>query len=124
MKLHNKKTGKVIDGFITTIQWNNKLCISHCGGQPLKDYDSLTELNEEWEDCKPVEPLIKDKNTRKAVRAWAYVNSIKTVIYCERPDKTLYVITNMGDDDHSIEFVGWIPTLKDGEEYTIADLCG
>lgn len=36
MKLRNKKTGKIV-----------KLEIHHIGG---KEYDSLTEVNEEWED--------------------------------------------------------------------------
>jgi hypothetical protein len=30
----------------------------------------------------------------------------------------------MSDDDFSIELVGWIPTLKNGGEYTIDELCG
>lgn len=70
------------------------------------------------------EPLIKDEKIRKAVRAWAEVNSIKEVMYAERPDRSLCLLLDMGDDDYNIEFVGWIPTLKDGKSYTIAELCG
>lgn len=78
------------------------------------------------ESCfdEPKEPLIKDEKIRKAVRAWAEVNSVEEVLYAERTDKSLFVLTGMGDDDTSIMFVGWVPTLKDGADYTIAELCG
>lgn len=70
------------------------------------------------------EPRIKDEKIRKAVRIWAEINSIEEVIYAERADRSLCNLTDMGDYDFCIEFVGWIPTLKDGEVYTIAELCG
>lgn len=72
----------------------------------------------------PKEPLIKDEKIRKAVRAWAEVNSIKEAMYAERPDRSLCLLVDMGDDDYNIDFVGWIPTLKDGKSYTIPELCG
>lgn len=117
MKLRNKKTGRVVN-------------FRHIAFDEPKDdrenyrYSSLAEFNEEWEDYKPKEPLIKDEKRRKAVRAWAEANSIKKVIYAERTDRSLCNITDMGDYDFSIEFVGWISTLKDSEVYTIAELCG
>lgn len=55
MKLRNKKTGKIIKMFNNTD-----------GILP----NTLAELNEEWEDAS-AEPLIKDGEIRKAVRAWA-----------------------------------------------------
>ena len=79
--------------------------------------DNIEEVN------KLRELMIKDENIRKAVRAWAEINSIEKVLYAERPDRSLCCLTDMGEDDYAIEFVGWIPTLKDGEEYTIAELC-
>ena len=82
----------------------------------------LDLLASDWEYY--VEPLIKDEKIRKTVQWWAYINSIEKVIYAERSDRSLCNLTDMGDDDYDIEFVGWIPTLKDGEEYTIAELCG
>ena len=45
------------------------------------EYDSLAELNAEWKDYEPKEPLIKDEKVRKAVRAWAEANNIKAVYY-------------------------------------------
>ena len=121
MKLRNKKTGEVgklresksvEEAFF--VAFNDK----------SKYYGSLAELNEEWEDYKPAEPLIKDEKIRKVIRAWAEVNSVEEVLYAERTDKSLFVLTDMGGDDTSIMFVGWVPTLKDGADYTIAELCG
>lgn len=88
-------------------------------------YRYPNELNEDWEYYKPAEPLIKDEKIRKAVRAWANVNCIMQVIYAKRKDNSLSIFTDYdGDDDFSIEFVGWIPTLIDAEVYTIDELCG
>lgn len=112
MKLRNKKTGGLANC--------EPITVSTDAG--WHDYYSLAELNEEWEDYK--EPLIKDEKIRKAVRAWAEVNLIAKALYAERKDRSLCVLTDMGNYDFSIEFVGWIPTLKDDEEYTIAELCG
>jgi len=109
MKLRNKKTGEIWD--IGKVLVNDYPC-----------WETLTQICEDWEDVK--EPLIKDEKIRKAVRAWAEVNSIKTALYSERPNKSLCQLTDMGDEDYDIQFVGWIPTLKDGEEYTITELCG
>ena len=124
MKLRNKETGKVqtcdmvvitdgkIDGELASLNKHTFI------------FRSIEQFNDEYEAYEPAEPLIKDEKTRKAVRAWAEVNLIKDVLYAERPDRSLYALTDMGDDDISIEIVGWIPTLKDGKEYTIAELCG
>ena len=79
MKLRNKKTGKVYtlsdNLFIEYTQGGRiELRVIIPGGNMSYYYDSLAELNEEWEDYKPAEPLIKDEKTRKAVRAWAKAN--------------------------------------------------
>lgn len=124
MKLRNKKTGKIVELDHFSMHYNRP---EEWGVQPCSTWNhSLAELNEEWEDYKPAEPLIRDKNARQAVRAWAEVNSIKKALYAERTDKTLCILIDMGAEvvECDIEFVGWIPTLKDGEEYTIAELCG
>lgn len=119
MKLRNKKTGEIYEP--TSLIGFSYEDESDCW---QAQYHSLSELNEEWEDYKPKEPLIKDEKIRKAVRAWAEVNSIEEVLYAERTDKSLFVLTDMGADDTSIMFVGWVPTLKDGADYTIDELCG
>lgn len=43
MKLRNKKTGEIVDCTPTLQRWNGPL-LNRC------HYNSLTELNEEWED--------------------------------------------------------------------------
>lgn len=73
---------------------------------------------------KDKKPLIKDEKIRNAVRAWAEVNSIGNARYTEIPDRILCVLTDTDDNDYDIHFVGHIPTLEDGDDYTIDELCG
>ena len=128
MKLRNKKTGEIGQiGYVAT--QDGQIIVEDISGQEypysvICSYDTLEELNKEWEDYEPKEPLIKDEKIRKAVRAWAEANSIKEVLYCERANRSLCNLTDMGDEDYEIEFFGWIPTLKDRGVYTIAELCG
>lgn len=75
MKLRNKRTGKIVK--------LEKILFKNAQTEDLlkwKTYEpnvnSLAELNEEWEDYEPKEPLIKDQKIRKAVRAWAEANDI------------------------------------------------
>ena len=102
MKLRNKKTGEIIESFDTYL-WDYR-------------YSSLAELNEEWEDYIPQEPLIKDEKIRKAVRAWAEANNTTAVDYnfgefeSRQNDSKIYF-------DQKIE-------LHNGDNYTITELCG
>lgn len=76
MKLRNKKMGKVFDvivreksngdGEYSIIVCNLRALRSARSVSPiLGEYDSLDKLNEEWEDYKPTEPLIKDEKVKK-----------------------------------------------------------
>lgn len=111
MRLRNKKTGGLAnlvgDDFFrvrTDAGW--------------ADYNSLAELNEEWEDYKPTEPLIKDEKVRKAVRAWADVVGTNKCTY----DRFWETFRSM---DTAISFAGVYEfELEDEENYTIAELCG
>ena len=122
MKLKNKKTGEI-----------GKL---HCdmNVSPAKygvfedagirghywEYDSLAELNADWEDYKPKEPLIKDEKIRKAVRAWAEANNITRVSHdaCWNAFRcTDFVIAFDYDFDRHDGF-------EDMKSYTIDELCG
>lgn len=67
MLLRNKKTGEIFD-------WREDIMPFGLG---LPHPKSLAELNEEWGDYEPVEPLIKDEKIRKAVRAWAEANEME-----------------------------------------------
>lgn len=114
MRLRNKKTGQVKK------MWKDNICLSF--GDCNNVYYSLAELNEEWEDYKPKEPLIKDGKIRKAVRAWADANEIETVEYDDywvlfrRDDKTI----SFKDEDSCLGFY----ELENSRDYTIDELCG
>lgn len=124
MKLRNKKTGEIAEGYVRVgIQNNGKF------PNPIEyhTYISFAEFNDNWEDYKPAEPLIKDEKTRKAVRAWAELNNIQSVTYDEvHQDRGLNVYLFEDDEDENaiIQGYGWIPTLEEGESYSIAKLCG
>lgn len=110
MKLRNKKTGKIFD-------WREDLMPFGLG---LPHPKSLAELNEEWEDYEPAEPLIKDPKIRKAVRAWAEANGIDDIV--------AYIL------EDGIEFAGNATKLDirfvqnlvidTDRKYTIPELCG
>lgn len=98
------------------------------GVMQVEGYDAVEDLMDDYaayeEYNPPKEPLIKDEKIRKAVRAWAEVNSIGNARYTEIPDRILCVLTDTDDNDYDIHFVGHIPTLEDGDDYTIDELCG
>lgn len=109
MKLRNKKTGEIFE-------WKEDIMPYGLG---LPHPKSLAEINEEWEDYKPTEPLIKDKKIRKAVRAWAEANKeeeLEVMGGCSvTAFKSLYNHTE-------IDFnCSW--KLRDSV-YTIEELCG
>lgn len=136
MKLRNKKTGEIVDveslghaeslkekyGYQVTLSWKTKYeNLSQC-----KSYESLAELNEDWEDYKSAEPLIKDEKIRKAVRAWAEANDIDSCFYGDKKVKFNSSEHRFTWIDTSIEFdeIIGLENLKNRGRYTIAELCG
>lgn len=116
MKLRNKKTGG-----LASILNDDQDFIRVYTDAGWADYDSLAGLNEDWEDYKPAEPLIKDEKTRKAVRAWAEALGTDEVSYnscAEYSEGRFEAEMGMADIDF-----GRVLDLKDGS-YTIAELCG
>lgn len=114
MKLRNKKTGEIIR-FYDGITLNGE------------DYDSLAELNEDWEDYKSTEPLINDEKVRKAVRAWAKAVGVDKVIYEDSGWYYEYFRTEPDEYDHAVDIDFWHKLDADlcsGNTYTIAELCG
>lgn len=91
------------------------------GGTITSLYRSLAELNEEWEDYTPQEPLIKDEKIRKVVRAWAEANHIDKVAFrrCHTCDGCSFIGNYL-----CLQLVCSLWKLKDGQEYTIDELCG
>lgn len=114
MKLRNKKTGRVVN-------------FRHIAFDEPKDdrenyiYSSLAQFNEEWEDYKPAEPLIKDEKIRKAVRAWAEANAVKKAEFEYVEGRGSYLKDYFCEVQ--IEFYDDLE-LTNRKTYTIAELCG
>ena len=125
MKLRNKKTGETRDGRVEVIFQNNDKLLN-----PLERHsvESLAELNEEWEDYAPPEPLIKDEKIRKAVRAWAEANDVSRVSCdsCVAHKKYLlrFSATELFNEPIIELYSESEESLWDNEHYTIAELCG
>ena len=116
MKLCNKKTGEI--GELTGVK--RIVIYTLNSNKVLGEYNSLAELNEDWEDYKPKEPLIKDEKIREAVRAWAKAN-------CLQPESKVVYNSNiyrLYSCQSVIEFNTKLRGLKHEKGYTIAELCG
>ena len=126
MKIRNKKTGEVFEAFkkapIDLYFYLNKYEEGE-NDFDRKTYQSLAELNDEWEDYAPKEPLIKQEKIRKAVRAWAEANEISQAQFDRNTSRF-----SGGDAGHNflstISFDGFVFNCEDGEYYTIDELCG
>ena len=116
MKLRNKKTGEVVvrEELILTKYYEGDGCWTD------RKYTSIAELNEDWEDYIPKEPLIKDEKVRKAVRAWAEANDFTRVWY-EYDYSNDVAVFMVGETKMIIKAD---ELLRDRTKYTIAELCG
>ncbi len=122
MKLRNKKTGEIGEAYWTTFrEGRTDLCISlHVNGT-YEEVHSLAELNEDWEDYEPAEPLIKDEEIRRAVRGLGF-----TKVCFVSPSGLTW---RAYDYEFNSAFELIIKTkpfdeCKDGNVYHITDLCG
>ena len=130
MKLRNKKTGEVFDVLISAYGISGDVAVSVMGSNTesvyadLGRYKTLAELNKEWEDYKPAEPLIKDGKARKAIRAWAEAEWIEEVaVMCHLAwGEKMTEIAKISNAKQEITFKGDLG-VKTGN-YTIAELCG
>lgn len=126
MRLRNKKTGEIIEALISVYGISGDVVVSVIDGNSedgyteLGRYKTLTELNEEWEDYKPAEPLIKDEKIRKAVRAWAEANVINDLV-CYATENGFKFAGN--PISLEIRFNQTLEIDTDGI-YTITELCG
>lgn len=118
MKLRNKKTGEVKK------MWKDNICLSFSDCN--KVYYSIAELNDEWEDYEPAEPLIKDEKVRKAIRAWAEANNF-SVFRVNNQHFNYVKIHGVKDrydpNGSNIEFMGTIAGVEK-RTYEIDELCG
>lgn len=118
MKLRNKKTGEIVEAESCNSYSGTIGLFFEKGTETDRAYETLAELNEDWEDYKPAEPLIKDEKIRKAVRVWADVVGTNKCTY----DRFWETLRSM---DTSISFAGVYKfELEDEKNYTIAELCG
>lgn len=76
MKLRNKKTGEIDDFLFDEVITGRIDLYRRVGTSETKNiwhYNSLAELNEEWEDYTPTKPLIEDEAKRRVFKAWAEI---------------------------------------------------
>ncbi len=123
MRLRNKQTGEVVEAFeggpIDLYFYPNER--EEKDSVDRNTYQSLSELNDEWEDYEPKDPLIKDEKIRKAVRAWAEVNNFLDEVEVH----SLTAGTRFSIGHYDIEFLGYfIYDLEYNKKYTIDELCG
>lgn len=122
MKLRNKRTGDIweFDEGFSMKASHDTAERAGAGGGVLTCYaHSLAELNENWEDAEPAEPLIKDEKIRKAVRVWAEANDYSLV----KIGNDMASEPNYGNVQIHFEDVDIVDKDKYGV-HTIAELCG
>lgn len=127
MKLRNRKTWEVWDipkMRHPTIQEDDISFFAMQGTDgTLFSYGSLADLNAEWEDYNPAEPLIEDKDIRNAVRAFGEVYKGEPLRF-NRWGRSFEIYDVSGNIGASICFNTTELGLTNGKEYTIAELCG
>lgn len=135
MRLRNKKTGEIVtigkelgDDFdgVGLMLW-----VDHVEGSELDDYKiygSIDELNEEWEDYKPTEPLIEDEKVRKFVRDWAEHWGIGKVVIRFIDNNRIDLIGFPGSTgtgrEIDIQRTAVRNEITCSKRYTITELCG
>lgn len=126
MKFRNKKTGEKyeaishepIDIYFYTPDGSD--------GFTKRSYDSIADLNEEWEDYKPAEPkepLIKDEKICKAIRAWAEAIGVSRAMTAH-PNANTITLASLRDPYRQISFPNERALLPACKVYTIDELCG
>lgn len=124
MRLRNKKTGEIVEplssGPIDLYFYLNKYEENEVD---RKTYQSLSELNDEWEDYEPKEPLIKDEKIRKAVRAWVDLYGYKFVTHRFYSTTTGYRWSLLARETQEI-CLPELDGLDESKDYTIDELCG
>jgi hypothetical protein len=121
MELRNKKTGEIRNGRVVVIFQNNDKFPNPLERHPV---ESLAKLNEEWEDYKSAEPLIKDEKVRKAVREWAECCRIPLLKHYFSNGFSCFICKDKEDNEYCLDFTFRIDNLAPEHIYTIAELCG
>ena len=115
MKLRNKKTGEV--EYVYFMYPDT--------AEELRYTFTLKQLNENWEDYTPQEPLIKDWKIRKAIRVWADENRIEKVGFKLDKSKSSCACYFYDESCEVREFgLKFYLDIESDKIYTIAELCG
>ena len=117
MKLRNKKTGEIVGLSLYGIEVNIRK-----EEQPV--YYSLAELNEEWEDYKEKEQLVKSKEIKEEIKLFAYRNEIDCFEYQARNGALFNEASNGAVISLEVSNTRELEHLVDGCIYTITELCG
>ena len=110
MKLRNKKTDEIKE-------WQKVAAIDYGELNEVYDaaeYNSLAELNDEWEDYKPIDPIF-DEKIRRGIRAWWDMQ--------DNPFKSACVMLKGRDKDLD-GFYHWriFAYIRNGEERISTDM--
>lgn len=120
MKLRNKKTGEY--GRLKMCHDGDKYPLYIEVGELSIYYHNFADMIEAGWDCAkiPAEPLIKNKEVRKAIREWAVYNGVREVFYFTDGQGGSRL------DAHTVTmgFYNELRELKECKKYTIAELCG
>ena len=127
MKLRNKKTGKIRDfAFVVIIKDMDARFAKYAHHRPVLICRSIDQLNEEWEDYKSKEPLIKDEKIRKAVRAWAEADDLDNFRVQNQHFNECKIIGYTAGINKA-SFIGFQTVIAHADSkklYAIDELCG
>ena len=120
MKLHNKKTGEIGKLHYDPEKEYHFTVVTEDPAD-FEIYRTLAELNADWEDYKPAEPLIKDEKLRNIIKEWCEYYHISNLQY--RPSNGNgghYLVNELGRYSIDVD----IDNLKVHEFYNVEELCG
>jgi hypothetical protein len=118
MKVRNRAIGSVCELVAHGAgKYITEFAVESEDGSEIATYSTIEELLEYWETYKPTEPLIKDEKIREVIRTWMLVNGVSELTYINDENSLQDIFRN------SISF-NRVLDLKDGEHYTIDELCG
>lgn len=127
MKLKNKKTGEIGElHYEPDKEYHFTVATEDPADMAI--YRSLAELNSDWEDYVPAEPIINETDVRHILKLWASTNHIphnSNEIEVCLIDSQKGTITQFYSDGLYAHFWGKVaPDAISGKCYTIDELCG
>lgn len=117
MKIRNKETGEVKEGYGLALV-KDKRTYDHLLATNENPSQSLAEVMEKWEDVRA--PLITTNRVRELLKNWADYNDIDEV------DVSKDVETGCISFSCAYAYIDFYvhePFVKEGEHYTIEELC-